>query len=320
MKALSVAPFAAGAVVLCGVLLSFDASAGSPGTAPPGQPRTLDLSVVPMSITEPGTYVVRRHWDLTSMSRGAPGITAIGVLANDVVIDFQGYQVKFPEYGMGVKVKGNRVTLRNGSLLGGVFSSAIRSSGVGTVIDNMSIYTYEGVQLLGAGAEVRDSDLDGKAATLLVGSDAIIERNTIMSGSGCVTLANNGRLEHNRLQSFADDVVTVRGNRNILADNVLDPRGSGPGISTAIVVIGNGNTLLRNTVALEQLGGAVIAVNGTANVLDANVGRPPAEGPAGWGIRFMQGGNFYGNNRMSAQTPYDVGGLPQTDWGGNVGY
>jgi hypothetical protein len=29
---------------------------------------------------------------------------------------------------------------------------------------------------------------------------------------------------------------------------------------------------------------------------------------------------FFGDNRMEAAVPFDVGAATQTDWGGNVGY
>lgn len=38
------------------------------------------------------------------------------------------------------------------------------------------------------------------------------------------------------------------------------------------------------------------------------------------GIRFTMNGNFYGNNRVAASVPFNVGATVQTDWGGNVGF
>ena len=50
------------------------------------------------------------------------------------------------------------------------------------------------------------------------------------------------------------------------------------------------------------------------NVLDGNIVTQ-----MGTGIWFTQAGNFYGGNRVSAQTPF-VGADGQADWGGNVGF
>jgi hypothetical protein len=63
------------------------------------------------------------------------------------------------------------------------------------------------------------------------------------------------------------------------------------------------------------------AISGTANTLDGNVAAPGRFGErARTGMAFTADGNFYGDNRMAAQTPFVVGGTVQTDWGGNVGY
>lgn len=318
MKSLSLAPLAAGAVLLCGVLHSFDAAAGSPGQIPPGSARTLDLSTVPMTITEPGTYLVRRNWDLRYVDARSVG-TSITVTASNVVIDFQGYQILFADYGVGVKIKGSNVTLRDGSMAGGIFASTFRSSGGETVLDNMSIYSYEGVQLTGGFSEMRDSDFQTHGA-LILGNNAVVERNVLLGETSPVQLANDDRLVGNHITSSGDDVVIVRGDRNTLIDNWIDFHGGGPGYGPVIGVTGNGNAVMRNTVMLPDVA-LVIDINGTSNTIDANVA-PPVQGftQPGAGVRFRQGGNFYGNNRMWAQTPYDLGGLPQTDWGGNIGY
>jgi len=148
--------------------------------------------------------------------------------------------------------------------------------------------------------------------------NAVVERNEIMSPSGAVYLSNNDRLEHNRLYANFDVVVIVRGNGNALIDNVID--GARGEYTSAVNLTGNCNVLLRNTVLVHMLGGAVLHVDGTANTLDANVVPPGGDSSASYGIRFRQAGNFYGNNRISAATPYDLGGVPQTDWGGNISY
>jgi hypothetical protein len=102
----------------------------------------------------------------------------------------------------------------------------------------------------------------------------------------------------------------------VVADNEVD------GGNKNVVVNGSYNVLLRNT--LLDANSVVVDVNGAGNTLDANVAPPktPVENPRppSYGIQFLQPGNFYGNNRMWAQTPYQTSGLSQVDWGGNVGY
>src|SRR3954468_15836126 len=114
MKSLILAPLAAGAVLLCGVLHSFDASA-SPTLLPPGPARTLDLSIVPKTINEPGLYVVDRNWDLRKLGTDpSSATTTLTIMANNVVIELNGHQLRFGEYGIGVKIKGSNVTLHDG--------------------------------------------------------------------------------------------------------------------------------------------------------------------------------------------------------------
>lgn len=314
MTTRSTAPAVAGAFTVCCALISLDGLADSPGHVPPGNPRTLDLTAVPMSITEPGTYVVRHNWDLGD--RTGFGGTAITVLASDVVIDFQGYKISSTHIGTGVKIKGDNVTLRNGFLGADIGSAAIRSSGFNTVVDHMSIYSHDGLPFTGDLVVIRDSQIYGRTAAVKVANNAVIERNEIGCHAYCVILGNNNRLEHNRVTGTEDDLVDIRGDANVVADNEVD------GGNKNVVVNGGYNVLLRNT--LRNGFSVAIDVNGAANTLDANVAPPksPAQGlrPLTYGIQFLQPGNFYGNNRMWAQTPYQTSGLPQVDWGGNVGY
>ena len=318
MKALPAAALVAGAAFACALLQPIGASASpsDPGVVPPGGSRSLDLTVVPMTIDEPGTYVVRHDWDLGDAAESWG--TEITVLADKVTIDFDGHQIMASHTGTIIKIKGIDVTLRGGFLAGGPQAYAIRSSGRRTVLDHMSIYSHDGLPLSGAGTVVRDSDLYGRVGALVVNDDAIVEHNVINCFADCVYLGNNDRFERNRVRPFTEDVVTVRGDHNVLADNTLEAGAPGE-IFTSFVITGNQNSLLRNTV-LHGAIRAVISVDGTGNTLDGNVAPPTAECSSAVGIRFMQGGNYYGNNRMAAQTPFATGGVAQTDWGGNVGY
>jgi hypothetical protein len=64
-----------------------------------------------------------------------------------------------------------------------------------------------------------------------------------------------------------------------------------------------------------------ISVQGELNVLEGNILNFSRGNPGGGtGIEFLADGNFYGNNRMNATVPFNLGGTTQTDWGGNVSF
>ncbi len=300
----------AGVLVLASTIMSDRAAAAE---------RTLDLSVVPMTINQPGTYVVRRDWDLTLPNVSS---TAITVMAANVVIDFRGFSIKLSQTGgTAIKIKGASATVRNGSL-GAVEegSYAIRSSGASTIVENMNIYSYAGLPLSGRQTIIRNSTLQGRFNEVHVGEMAVVERNTIGCFVHCATLQGNGIVfQHNRVVVSTEYGMEVRGDHNLVSDNVLS--GGMPGeIFTSLIVVGNDNTLARNTVLHQSR--TILSVDGSGNTIEGTIAPPPGPfaGPSTYGITFLEDGNFFGNNRLSAQVPFDTNGTVQTDWGGNVAY
>lgn len=107
----------------------------------------------------------------------------------------------------------------------------------------------------------------------------------------------------------------------MVAENVFDDRSLDDQVNV-IQVIANDNQVLRNTLLLFGDEGVLIDVQGTRNTIDGNVAAPSVitSGSPFVGIRFSADGNWYGNNRVTATTPFDLGGTVQSDWGGNVSY
>ncbi|HEX5049724.1 MAG TPA: hypothetical protein VFX89_21600 [Gammaproteobacteria bacterium] len=301
-------------------------SLAAPGTvagilalAAPASPahaeRTLDLTSVPTAITQPGTYVARRDWQLDWGD--AP--TAIAVTADDVVIDLRGFKLTGAGRGILLKIKGNNVTVRGGRLSTGADagSYAIRSSGAQTRVEDMNIYSLDGLPLAGRGAVVRNSEIHAKFYSVSAGAEAIVEGNTLDAANFALRLDGDGSVAvHNQIVG-GSNAVEVHGNQNLLSDNVITAQG---GIDTGIVVDGSYNTLARNTMLRQY--NTLISVNGMANTIEGTIAPPtPAiEAPSPRGIMFLASGNFFGNNRLSASVPYETNGTQQTDWGGNVGY
>ncbi|HET8696683.1 MAG TPA: right-handed parallel beta-helix repeat-containing protein [Gammaproteobacteria bacterium] len=313
MKALSLATPAAiaGIVVLASSALPVRVSADE---------RTLDLSTLPMTIAEGGTYVVCQDWEVG----GNLGTDAITVVADNVTIDLRGFNITYSTAGGGtaLKIEGARVTVRNGVLgTTGQGSNAIDSSGAGTRVENMQIYSpADGLSLRGPGGSVRDSSIAGRFSPLRVSGRASVERNTIGGIYGATVLEGDGILfQNNQLTpSDREGALLIRGNDNTVLDNLVGSGGDG---GTGIVVEGSANLLARNVVRASV--DTIVSINGSRNTIEGTLAPPSLSvGGSGaqFGITFLQDGNFFGNNRLAASVPVNTNGTVQTDWGGNVGY
>lgn len=296
-----------------GVAPALEVSAG----AGAGRPEVLDLSMLPVDIDEPGMYVLDRNWSLGT-NAGFTG-TVLNVNADDVIIDFRGFAITSHHTGFNVEIAGENVTLRNGAVQSGISAFAIRSNARGTVVEDMQIHSYEGMPLTGGLATVRDSVYNGQVGIEVEFNSRVIG-NELQCEIRCVHVVGTGTaVRGNRIDTFFGDAVVVAGNGNLVAGNVFDHRFADQ--IDGVNVSGSGNQLLDNTFLLSSAVSDVIEVGGTANTLDNNVAAPGDGGAlASNGIVFTADGNYYGDNRMAATVPFNLGGTVQTDWGGNVGY
>lgn len=144
-----------------------------------------------------------------------------------------------------------------------------------------------------------------------------LERNTFRCASpDCgVEIGDDTRVVDNVWRNYEDsEALVVTGNGNLIERNTF-----GASDRTSVEVRGRGNLLRANTFNVDGFSGPVIEIANGANVLEANVVLPTPDGDrAGVGIRFTADGNAFGNNRLGALVPVDVGATVQTDWGGNV--
>ena len=270
-------------------------------------------------IDQPGRYTLDRTWDFDfsdfcfAVSTEFEFIRIL-ISADDVIFDLNGFGLFDDPSGnlFLLNVTGARVTIRNGTIEGGdVFDRQglpLVVTGPDVLIENITAtyigawgshglvrdchVTKDGVGL-GPGSTLENSHLDcGLNTCIIVGSDAMVRFNTI-SDSG------------------ATAGIEIRGDNVLVESNVLT-RGGGP----SIVVIGNSNTIVRNTLQTNNAVTAEVAVRveGTGNIIDSNIVQPTHA----VGILFLMDGNYYGDNRVSATTPFDLVGTTQTDWGGNV--
>jgi hypothetical protein len=276
--------------------------------------RILDLSKGPVMIDSPGLYLLHRSW---SLPEPEPGATLISISADEVVLDLQGFTIDYGSEGSTlISILGDDVTVRNGRLLGSA-GAAIHGRSERTTIERIEAAAHLGI-VLGEHATMRDSSVSAYYGTS-VGTGSIIERSRF------------GGSVYWPLQLHSDSVVSdclfdvahypgiyVAGEGNRVARNTLL---IDAGVESSMHVAGDRNVIRDNTARIRGSMGTILLVDGGGNTIDGNIAAAASAGAvARTGIEFAADGNYFGDNRMAAATPFDLGATTQTDWGGNVGY
>jgi hypothetical protein len=284
--------------------------------------RVLDLTKLPLVIDEPGLYAIDRNWELPDSAANLTLDGLIQITADDVTLDLHGFEIlSDPGQGIVLLITGNRAEVRNGGL------AACCSDGANAVhatrgvrLHHLSVFSYDVMDFEGDGTSFTDSAIVPRVGMTFANFSAV-ERNTIACNFECVTLhGDDNRVVSNRVNPRQGGVFQIGGDRNIVADNIVNAVES-IDIDDPFEIEGDSNVVRNNTVLMGGVLQNVISVSGTANTIDGNIGAPPVPGGrAPVGILFTADGNFYGDNRMAAQVPFALGGTVQTDWGGNHGY
>lgn len=303
------------------------ASSAGPVSLKPAKPhRVVNLKNGSFVIDKPGTWVLNRSWRFENAGDIAPII--IDVVADGVVLDFRGFEIEVSGVGAPptvtvINVQGDAFTLKNAEVSicceGG---SLLESTGNATQVVGLTGFSHERMMLDGERAVIRDSSFHARNG-VSVGSLGRIESTFLSCDISCLSfVGDENQLLNSRIRP--DELLGVRiaGNGNVLAGNVIDVRPTGPTVDTGFDVDGNDNVIRDNTLAVSGIVDVAIVVSGSGNVLDGNIADRIGESPSriSVGIRFEQDGNYYGDNRMQADVPFDLGGTTQTDWDGNVGY
>jgi hypothetical protein len=285
--------------------------------------RVLDLSKPPVVIDEPGLYAVDRNWRFTAATMDGVA-ELITITAEDVTFDLHGFTIS-AEAGTAppstlLILAGDDAEVRNGSIETSGIDAALRSASRGAWLHHLAIRTGdENPRLQFADfTTISDSRIAG---IMWLTADSSLERSTLGGLGRSITLTGNGNrvIENHIGMSRGDTAVVIEGVGNLVANNVLD------GNSTTEIgfgVEGDANVLRGNTIVELGSGtGTVMQISGTGNTLDGNIALPlPDARATRIGIEFTANGNYYGNNRISAEVPFVLGGTTQTDWGGNVAY
>jgi hypothetical protein len=146
----------------------------------PSGSRILDLSSVPVVITEPGLYVLDRDWRLGAFLLDG----VVQITANNVTLDLQGFRLILGR-ATGINVSGSQVTVRNGTVFVAE-GTAIRTTGASALIEHVragaGVDGVIGVSLRGSGSMLINSVATSNAGAAVDAGDDTIVRDNFLSG------------------------------------------------------------------------------------------------------------------------------------------
>lgn len=304
-------------------------SSAAPASLKPAKPlRVVNLKHGSFVIDKSGDWVLNRNWRFDDPADIGPIL--IDVVADNVVLDFRGFEIAVglfdaPPVITVIRVQGDNFTLMNAEASicceGG---SLLHSTGHATRIFRLNGSSHDPITLEGDDAVISDSSIGTHFGVSVAASSSRIQNNFIGCIAFCLVFSGDENVAlNNRIQPDQEVALRVTGNGNVLAGNFIDVQPTGPDVEIGLRVDGNSNVVRDNTFAVNGFLDVAIDVSGTGNVLDANIADrivESAQSRISVGIRFQSDGNFYGDNRMQATVPFDLGGTTQTDWDGNVGY
>jgi hypothetical protein len=237
------------------------------------------------------------------------GGSLLTIAAADVTLDLQQHSLESAHDGYVIDVQGNDFTIRNGRLTSR--GTALRSQATSTHVDRMSINSMSGIHFERTGT-LSYSRLFGRYGSSFADRTRI-EFNEFFCASNCVFVRGDlSMVRGNRISTVLLRGLTISGNHNKVIDNIVSAVSES---NYLVQIIGNANQLLDNNVMVIREVGVAVLVDGTGNVIDGTNVLPmfPNSDPNGYGIQFLQDGNYYGNNRMRSNVPYVLGGTVQID-------
>jgi hypothetical protein len=291
--------------------------------------RILDLSNASgCVIDEPGVYVLDRDWYFSPYLDKEPNARcgSVSIRSEGVTIDMRGFSLECGDMWtdsplVTIDTAGN-VSLRDGRIRGK--ETALRATVAALqpwqVIGLSRVAFYGDVELGNRNVTVDGggfSSQRGGISALTVGAGSEVRNARFDCYQSVCVYANGTQVElvQNVVAGDEAPALVVNAASSLVAENVIRVQNASAG---AILVSGSNNVIARNYVSDTGVQGGSgilgIRVENTGNVLDGNIVTRMATG-----IWFTQTGNFYGNNRVSAPTPF-AGTDGQIDWGGNVSF
>jgi hypothetical protein len=296
-----------------------------PPTTGIGTPPTiLDLSSGAIVIDEPGHYILDRNWEVD----GLPNNSVIIDMQANATLDFQGFTIDTNVFGgTVVQISDGGGVVKNGRIITGAGNISTPIHSIGTaVVHDMHIYgdpDLASIRIDGPTGQITGSVIQ-LGYIYMAGRGGRIESNEVscyddicLAATGGHTTITNNTFHSDLTWPF---VVSLEGDNYVFSDNIVGSYEGG----ICILVTGNGSLLAGNT--LRGYPSKGVQIDGSGNVLKDNILLPsrlpndPVTFPAPVGIEFLQDGNIYRDNQMSAIVPFELNATTQTDLGGNVGY
>jgi parallel beta-helix repeat protein len=282
-------------------------------------------------IEKPGYYVLDRSWDLGDTQSNVV-CTTFEIDAIEITLDLRGFEIRgVPEIpvlspgprdmpslcGGGGRVgKSYFPLIRNGSVIGNPDAVACEDGFVR--LENLYIHgSIQAHHLTIIGSEISNGtihtygcDSDGCGPSNLANNRMVNCREDV-----CANIRGSSKFPNVTHNNYFEGCVESDEFGGKINGNVFHMKQEAQ--CPAIRFAGWNDTIAWNTVEGSGMQGTGIWFSSSARgvVLEGNIVRN-----VDVGIDFTGStGNFYGNNRVSATTPF-VGTDGQTDWGGNVSF
>ena len=292
------------------------------------------------TIDEPGYYVLDRSWDFSQPDpqgacndSGVPGTGGVKITASNVTLDLRQFELKLKRPAGSdisetvVGTGADNVTVRQGTLVGltgiGPYMNELGS----VTVENMTIYGDVNLRvgsvlnshLEGPGrlAQFRGcKDVNCGAVVVLDSTLICTTRRTkcIVTDTSVGNRFSSVVIRNNRITGTGG--IYVRGSpSNTIIEGNLIKISMDWHTDNAIWAFGPA-IVARNTIFSDSGIGNGILIWDTGAIVESNLIKG-----TGVGINFreLSHGNYFGNNRISAITPFE-GTNDQTDWGGNVSF
>jgi len=282
-------------------------------------------------IDEPGNYILDRSWDLGDAQSGVV-CTTVEIDTNELTLDLRGHELKgAPEIptvsqcGSGLRTGQSYFpAIHGGSVIGN--PDAVDCDNEFVRLDSLYVHgsiqahhlTVVGSEISNGSISIYGCDSDGCGPSYIANI-----RMLDCSEGQCVSFWSGGparkypNVIHN---NYFEGCVESHGDNAKIIGNVFYLNGEA---QCPAIAAGSGDIIGWNTLEGSGTQGTGVRVGYASQhdvvrnaVIEGNIVRGMAVG-----IEFMSDadGNFYGNNRVSATTPF-AGTNGQTDWGGNVSF
>jgi len=286
------------------------------------------------TIDKPGYYILDRNWDFTKLNHngachdtGPLGRGGVYIVADGVIVNFRGFAIELQrpdgsnKGDATVHIGTFNVTLLNGTIAGNsaVFGEANSivtmqsmtllgdsSIATGTILNSRVYSTYDR-----GGIDFDGCPDDQQCPAIVVRQNSF---TCTVPSSFCLDIARHHFSEIRDNTFTGKNGIRLYGGAAVVSDNLIrismtDSQDAG------IWAYLTSKIIARNIVLNDTGIGKGLTLTGHQGIVEGNIVSGTSTG-----ILFVSGANnYFGNNRVSAITPF-FNHEAQIDWGGNVSY